>query len=138
VAASWGGYMTFQSLLALIPYYTELYPFRITVGFYYRAHPPSPNGYGVTGRTRLQQIVLSVGADGGRACTDYHAFLVSIVNRSIPKGKIKRVFDAADTCPGLIFLNTLLKNNLQIIYPEFYPVSVPFCSIAAQCTFYEF
>jgi hypothetical protein len=43
----------------------ELYPFRMTSGFYYRAH-----------RTRLQQIFLSVGADGGRACTDDHAVLV--------------------------------------------------------------
>jgi hypothetical protein len=38
-------------------------------GFYHRAHPPSLDGYGVTGRTR-QKIVLTVGAAGGRACTE--------------------------------------------------------------------
>jgi hypothetical protein len=37
----------------------------MTSGFYYRAH-----------RTRLQEIVQPVGADGGRAYTEYHAVLV--------------------------------------------------------------
>ena len=37
----------------------------MTFGFYSRAH-----------RTRLQEIVRPVGADGGRACTEYHAVLV--------------------------------------------------------------
>jgi hypothetical protein len=60
------GDMSAALLFLTLPHGIESYPFRMTFGFYYRAH-----------RARLQQIVLPVGADGGRACTDYPAYLVS-------------------------------------------------------------
>ena len=56
----------------------DSYRFRMTSGFYYRAH-----------RTHLQEIVLTVGADGGRTCTEYHAVLVSYQSRMAVGKKTK-------------------------------------------------